>query len=214
MVSFLSGCRVNVQPGTLEPDFYQLKRTAEPGLVKQKVYIIDAGDTLQLISPTQVDRRYVDRSIYKRWVFRRTEVDVDVFTQPFKIRPAQAGIPVQLNSNFNAAMYIGRRIDLYKYQWKPVTQHFDVRELRSRGLGYGFFAGLGSSSINDFVTRAPIGIEYEGLVLDVGLATIYDARIFNIGLAIGLDYLVDKNRHQWIYQQKPWFGVLFGLNLN
>jgi hypothetical protein len=56
--------------------------------------------------------------------------------------------------------------------------------------------------------------EYEGVIVDVGLAGIYDARIFNVGLAVGIDSLLDPNRRSWVYQRQPWFGVLFGLNLN
>ncbi|MDB5242717.1 MAG: hypothetical protein JWP57_3342 [Spirosoma sp.] len=212
--SFLSGCRVTLKPGTLEPDFYRLVRTTQPDLIGQKVYVVDSGDSLQLILPMQDQPRFIHPSTYLSWTFKHTEIDADVFTLPFKIRPSKGGLPAQLNSNFNAAMYVGRRIDLYKYRWKPVTPSFGVRELRSRGFGYGLFAGIGSSVINDFVTNTPIGIEYEGVILNAGLATIYDAHVFNIGLAVGIDYLTDLNRQQWIYQQKPWFGVLFGLNLN
>ena len=100
-------------------------------------------------------------------------------------------------------MYLGRRIDLYNYHWKPVSPTLAVRSLRSRGFGYGVFAGIGSAALNDFVTRSPIGVEYEGVILDAGIATIYDARIFKIGLAIGIDYLTDSNRQNWIYQQNP-----------
>ena len=87
---------------------------------------------------------------------------MDVFMLPFKIRPARGALPAQLNANFNAALYLGRRIDLCNYHWKPVTPTYAVRQLQSRGFGYGLFAGLGSVAINDFVTSQPLGIEYEG----------------------------------------------------
>ncbi|GAB2519812.1 hypothetical protein GCM10027085_07080 [Spirosoma aerophilum] len=198
----------------LEADIYQLIHTGQPALENKKVYVTDLGDSLQVIIPARDERRLITRSTYQSWTFKRSEADVDVFTLPFKVRPAQGALPAQLNSNFNAALYLGRRVDLYNYRWQAVTPSFGVRQLRSRGFGYGVFAGIGSVALNDFVVRLPIGIEYEGVVLDAGAAAIYDARIFNIGLAVGFDYLTDKNRTQWIYQQKPWFGVLFGLNLN
>jgi hypothetical protein len=31
------------------------------------------------------------------------------------------------------------------------------------------------------------------------LLPVYDAKKFNIGLAIGGDFLLDKNRHDWLY---------------
>lgn len=198
----------------LQPDFYQIRHPNQLDLLKQKVYVIDSGDSLQLIIPANDQRRFVQAASYRPWTFQRTEVDVDVFTLPFKIRPTQGPIPAQLNSNFNAALYIGRRIDLYNYRWKPITPSYAIRQLQSRGFGYGLFVGIGSVTLNDFVTRIPIHIEYEGVVVNAGIASLYDARIFNIGLAIGVDQLMDANRSQWLYQQKPWFGVLFGLNLN
>ncbi|WP_157766391.1 hypothetical protein [Pedobacter ginsengisoli] len=32
--------------------------------------------------------------------------------------------------------------------------------------------------------------------------------------SLGLDMLTDKNRTNWIYQGKPWVGILFGITLN
>lgn len=214
IISCLYGCRVNTSQGALEPGFYRIGHPTQPDLSDQKLYVIDTGDSIQLVIPANDQRRVVARRTYQDWTFRRVDIDVDVFTLPFKIRPAQASLPGQLNSNFNAALYVGHRTDLFSYRWKPVTPTFGVRQLQSRGFGYGLFAGIGSAAVNDFVTRTPIGVEYEGVVIDAGIATIYDARIFNIGLAVGFDHLLDSNRRQWIYQQKPWFGVLFGLNLN
>ena len=213
-LGFLQGCRVQSSSGVLEPGFYRILQPAQTDLSGQKIYVVDSGDSLQLLIPFSDQRRFVHQSDYQSWTFHRTEIDVDVFTLPFKIRPARASLPAQLNSNFNAALYLGRRIDFYKYRWKPVMPSFSVRQLRSQGFGYGLFTGIGSTSINDFVMRKSIGIEYEGVVINAGIAAIYDARIFNVGFALGIDHLMDTNRQDWIYQQRPWFGVLFGLNLN
>ena len=210
----LVGCRVTVPLGTLAPDVYQIIHDRDMAVPTEKVYILDGGDTLQLLYPRTDERRYVAQPTYTNWTFKRNEVDIDVFTLPFKIRPAQGNLPAQLNANFNAALYIGRRFDLYSFRSKQITPTYRVRQLRSRGFGYGVFTGLGAVYINDFVTKTPIGIEYEGIVVDVGVAAIYDARVFNVGLAVGLDHLMDQNRDRWIYQQRPWFGILFGLNLN
>ncbi len=210
----LVSCRVNSSPATLDPSFYRVLHAPQPELAKQKLYVIDSGDSLQVILPATYERRNFAKADYQNWVLYRTEVDVDVFTLPFKIRPSIVGFPSQLNSNFNAAIYLGRRIDFHRYSWQPVTPSFNVRNLNSRGFGYGIFAGLGSATLNEFVTQPAIPIQYEGVILDAGVAAIYDARIFNVGIALGIDYLTDTNRNAWIYQRRPWFGVLFGLNLN
>ena len=74
---------------------------------------------------------------------------------------------------------------------------------------------MGSAIINPDVTRQQTAVaEYEGFVVHAGAAAIYDARIFNLGLAVGADHLLGPDRRHWIYQRRPWFGVLFGLDLN
>jgi hypothetical protein len=45
-------------------------------------------------------------------------------------------------------------------------------------------------------------------------AAIYDARVFNVGVAVGIDQLLGSDADYWLYQRKLWFGLLFGLNLN
>ena len=141
--------------------------------------------------------------------------DLDVFTLPFKVRAARAGIPPQLNSSFNAALYLGRRFDFYDLRLDrraAAWQH--APRLKATGLGYGAFLGVGSAFISPDLTRQHATLDYDGLVVNLGLATIYDARAFNVGLALGLDHLAGRDRRHWVYQNKPWLGVLFGLDLN
>ena len=213
LACLLMGCRAGAPSDSLSPNFYQILHSSEVGLPR-RVYVVDSGDSLQLVLPNTGERRTIPGRTYEQWSFYRAEVDVDVFTLPFKVRPARSGVPPQLNSNFNAALYVGRRIDFHSYRWQPITPTFGVRKLRSQGFGYGLFTGIGSATINDLVTNNRVPYEYEGVIVDVGLAGIYDARIFNVGLAIGIDSLLDPNRRSWVYQRQPWFGVLFGLNLN
>ncbi|WP_266365126.1 hypothetical protein [Tellurirhabdus rosea] len=198
----------------LPPDFYQIQHPGAHGLPKGTLYVQDQGDSIRFFVPG-TDRQYLlDASRTTPLLFFRTQVDVDVFTIPFKVRPALGGVPPQLNSNFNAALYLGRRTDIYSYRTKTIAAGLETRQLRSRGLGYGLFGGIGSSTINELVTGGRVPFEYEGIILDIGVAAIYDARIFNVGLAAGADNLMDSNRRYWIYHRRPWFGVLFGLNLN
>jgi hypothetical protein len=149
----------------------------------------------------------------KKLKLYRNTFDIDVLTVPFKIRPSVQGFPEQLTANFDAALYIGRRRDNYEIS-NVRSKGGSKLQLTGVGYGYGGFIGLGSVTMNPFVTNQAIDYEYDGFVVNGGFAGIYDAKKFNIGLAIGADFLVDKNRRNWIYQGKPWLGVLFGINLN
>jgi hypothetical protein len=208
-----AGCRT-VQDTALPTDFYRVRQASRYGLPAQPVYVREQNDTLQFWQSHSTTPVVIPPERADELRFYRFEADVDVFTLPFKIRPARAAVPPQLNSNFNAALYLGRRIDFYRYRTEQISPTLARRRLLSQGIGYGVFAGIGSSVINSTVTRGLVTDEYEGVILDAGLAVIYDARVFNVGLAVGLDHLLDRNKQYWIYQQRPWFGVLFGLNLN
>jgi len=47
-----------------------------------------------------------------------------------------------------------------------------------------------------------------------GIAFIVAVENIGVGLALGIDHLLDKNHRFWVNQQKPWLGLSFGLNLN
>ncbi|WP_310396895.1 hypothetical protein [Hymenobacter sp.] len=220
----LSGCAVVGNVAQLDDDYYRLVRRASPDSLVAAVHAAkhfygqQHADTL-LLTPQNgpgapVTYRYRLRPDQRVLLLRR-RLDIDVFTIPFKVRPPRGGVPVQLNTNFNAAIYVGRRLDFYSLRTKRTTPFGPTPHIRATGLGYGAFVGAGSTIVNPDVTgqRATIA-EYEGLVVHGGVAAIYDARAFNIGLAAGLDQLLGPDGRYWIYRRKPWFGILFGLDLN
>lgn len=125
------------------------------------------------------------------------KIDINIITIPFKIRTETKGQPIQLNTNFSTALYLGKR-----------------KEMEKAEFGYGILIGIGAVTMNPYVTELKITEEYDGFVSSIGLACLYNAGRFNLGLASGIDHLMDKNRQKWIYQHKIWFGVLFGINLN
>ncbi|WP_197076725.1 hypothetical protein [Hymenobacter terrenus] len=218
-----SSCAVVGRVEQLDDDYYHLVRSASYDslvaalpLTKQ-LYVQQHADTL-LLTPdapgAPVTYRYRLQPNHRLLLLRR-RLDLDVFTIPFKVRPPQGGVPVQLNTNFNAAIYVGRRLDFYSLRTKHTTPFGATARIQATGLGYGAFVGVGSTLVSADVTRQrPSTTEYEGLVVHSGLATIYDARAFNIGLAVGIDQLWGPDGSYWVYQHKPWFGVLFGLDLN
>ncbi|TGE19692.1 hypothetical protein [Hymenobacter elongatus] len=220
----LAGCAAVGRLPTLEPGEYQLFTTNDPALAtmagqKSTFYVEQARDSLTFLSPpTQAGplRRF-SYAVHpgKHVVLLDRQFDLDVFTIPFKARPPRGPVPVQLNTNFNAALYFGRRLDFYHINGHKLLDGHQVPQIRTVGLGYGVFTGLGSTIVNPDVTGQQSRVaEYEGFVVHAGAAAIYDARIFNLGLAVGFDQLLGPDGRHWLYQRKPWFGVLFGLDLN
>jgi hypothetical protein len=64
------------------------------------------------------------------------------------------------------------------------------------------------------VTQDQIAYEYDGVIWTKGIAAVMAVNNFTVGLAVGADWLLDRNRRFWIYQNRPWVGLAFGLNLN
>jgi len=176
---------------------------------------VEQSDTVLKITPVPGELKSFEIKLndIKQIKMYRNTLDIDVLTVPFKIRPSVKGFPQQLDANFDVALYIGRRRDTYSIEKSSSKRALKPR-ITGAGYGYGGFVGIGSVTMNPFVTQQIINYEYSGFVLNGGFAGIYDAKKFNIGLAIGADILMDKNKNNWIYQGKPWIGVLFGINLN
>lgn len=150
----------------------------------------------------------------QQYTFYKPSFDIDVLTIPFKYRPGTAGIPQQLNTSFQGALYIGGRRDVFRIKYKQTPLGNYRKRFNHLGYSVGVFSGLGSALINESVTAGIVTYEYDGLLLLNGVAGIVGVNNFTLGLAVGTDFLMDRNRREWIYQHKPWVGLVFGLNLN
>ena len=223
LLPLLGGCAVIGNVPQLTDNWYRVVHKGSyqalpPTLHTARVYVQQRADTVVLTTENAaaapVSFRYrlqTDRPL----VLLRRHFDLDIFTIPFKVRPPQAGVPVQLNTNFNAAIYFGQRLDYYSLRTKHSTPFGTTPRILNTGIGYGGFVGVGSTIVTSDLTSRPAVIEgYEALVLHGGLAAIYDTRAFNVGLAVGIDQILGPDAQYWIYHHRPWFGVLFGLDLN
>jgi hypothetical protein len=219
----LGGCSVG-RVTQLDASYYQVVQTndsiiaqAVAGVPRHRFYVEQpAPDSLLLYRPAPEPAppfRYGLRPHHHVLLLHR-EFDFDIFTLPFKVRPGREGVPIALNTTFNAALYLGRRLDFYHLNRHRSPSGRTAPLIRTVGLGYGLFTGLGSSLISADVTRGHAALDYEGVVIHSGAAAIYDARAFNLGVAVGVDQLVGPDAAYWLYQRKLWFGLLFGLNLN
>ncbi len=170
---------------------------------------IDAADTcfVYLMELNTVEK--IDFSLYQ------SSVDVDFLTIPLKFRKPTKGVPPQLNTNVNGAIYLGHRTDIFKINYKlnPLLRKA-TRNINHFGYSLGIFTGLGNTFMSPTNTNFLLDQEYDGVIWSKGVAAIVGINNFTVGLAGGLDRLLDKNRTIWIYNNKPWFGLAFGLNLN
>lgn len=151
---------------------------------------------------------------FSGWRFSKTSLDIDITSILLKYRFGTDGRQSELITDFNAALYAGWRRDGYKV--KPAKDPLGKRSahIRSSGYDFGVFAGLGSAAINDFSTAGRISDEYNGLIIQCGIAGFLETKWVSFGLALGYDFLANSDKAYWVYHKKPWTGLIIGIALN
>lgn len=194
----------------------------------QIVYLNIEDDVLQ-VHPTKLQNglRIIDTTgtsqLYQKEMnsefknvlsFTKQTLDIDFLTIPLKYRPTQSGVPPQLTTNLNGAVYLGFRNDKYQVSYLENPLKKSDRNINHYGFSVGAFSGFGNTAMTPTTTNNYLTTEYDGIVWSKGVSGIIAINNFTLGLAVGFDNLVDKNRPFWIYENKTWFGLAFGLNLN
>lgn len=204
-----------------QPYYSVHENKVTPGLFpgSKKVFVYNQSDTLFIVAAdTSAPLQHALNFVYPfagqnpKLVLTGHSYDIDVFTTPFKFRQAAAGIPAQMTTSFNAALYTGYRFD--HYSMKKINGPFSLSKYNKTGFGIGAFAGMGSVDVKPEFAGNTITYEYEAFSLSYGIALLVGYRNINTGVACGFDHITDKNGTNWIYQDKPWLGVFIGLNLN
>lgn len=183
----------------------------QPGLPYQKVHVYIKHDSVQIFN--KVDKTAVTPLNDQHQIFLRGSLDIDIMTIPFKYRPAKPTLPRQLTTDFNGSGFIGFRYDRF-------TKHVShtpvglVKANHHRAITTGAFLGIGTSAITPWTTANRITDEYSGLVLTRGFAVMVGVNNLTVGAGVGWDYLTDRDKKIWIYQNTPWYGLTVGLNIN
>jgi hypothetical protein len=192
------------------------------------IYVVPGEDSIKVYTAKSLRKEIVDTSkllkiafpqnqkpsAFENYIFRKNSFDIDLLTIPFKYRPSVNGFPRQLNATFNGALYFGYRSDIYRLSYKQTPLKVFKRQITHYGYSIGMFTGIGAARIDPSVTDNAIAYEYDGAVNLVGINAVLGVEKLSLGLAVGVDHLLDKNRKYWVNQAKPWVGISFGLNLN
>jgi len=177
----------------------------------KRVYVKAKEDTLTIYPTNGGDTLVIKPS--KDEFFRTRTFDADIMTIGFKFRPAVASLPRQVNTNFNGNVYLGYRVDRFQVHYQETPGGLK-RSNHHRALTVGVFGGLGATAVNPWTTNYQITDEYDGLIFSRGLATMIGLNSLTVGVALGWDYLTDRDKSVWVYQNKPWLGLAIGLNIN
>ncbi|MCF2489184.1 hypothetical protein [Dyadobacter sp. CY347] len=196
---------------------------------RQQVYVENTEDSISIyplkkgwqhapLKPSELMKHSVsqkaqitDSKSSKYW---QNGFDVDILTIPIKFRPSSSTFPKQFSNHLNGAVYLGYRTDVYRLSFvrDPIGRLHE--KVKHYGISGGFVTGFGLTPINPWVTNNGISIEYDGMAWSKGVAVLMGVENLTFGLIGAVDHLLDGNRSLWLYQGKPYLGLVVGLNLN
>jgi len=180
----------------------------------EKVVMFGLKDCKPVTSMMDIPLTYSDSILHNPLHFTKRSIDIDITTIPFKYRFGVAGQPPQLNVDFNAAIFVGRRYDKYHIHSNLDPFGKSHYQLINRAYDFGVILGMGSTLISPFTTNQIYQQEYNGMVIQYGVAVFLESNVASFGIAGGLDYLMSPDKDIWIYQNQPWVGFIIGLALN
>ncbi|WP_026898823.1 hypothetical protein [Daejeonella oryzae] len=155
-----------------------------------------------------------DSLIVNPIIFKKQSLDIDITSIFLKYRPSVYGLPAQLTTDLNTALYTGWRYDSYQIISNKDPLGKNSYKINNRGYDFGVFAGPGTTLISSFSTRNNRSDEYNGMIIQGGIAGFIEFSIASFGFAVGYDYLLSQDRKIWIYNNKPWVGLVVGIALN
>lgn len=161
-----------------------------------------------------IDLNKTDSPVYTSIVFKKQSLDIDITSILLKYRPSVYGLPAQLTTDLNLALYTGWRNDSYQILSKKDPLGKRYYKINNRGYDFGFFAGPGTTLVSPFTTRNNRADEYNGMIFQGGMAGFIELSMASFGFAAGYDYLMSHDRKIWIYNNKPWVGFVVGIALN
>jgi hypothetical protein len=213
LVILISSCSsLNQLPDSqLNDNHYHFRQPGDKGF--KKVYVDIEEDSITIIHGEADATAIKPVKTDADEIFLKPSFDVDVMIAPFKFRPISNGLPRQLTTEFNGNVFVGYRVDRFRVH-RTKTPTGVLKQTRHRAMTLGFFGGLGATSITPWTTSPPTTDEYSGFILSRGVALMFGINRLTVGTGVGWDYLTDRDKGIWIYQNRAWYGLTLSLNLN
>ncbi|SMG07933.1 hypothetical protein SAMN05661096_00095 [Marivirga sericea] len=122
---------------------------------------------------------------------------------PIKIRPEEEingeTVPWELSTDLTLGQYIGFRLPISKTNAYYLT-------VPTVTLGTSLLSINSSNTNPETETSTTLGLTWS-------LGVLIDLNGFNIGMMLGRDYAPGSAGKDWIYNEKTWFSLGFGINL-
>ena len=212
IVILISGCASSkiTQQFPLKSGNYLVKN---PDAKPYKAYLQIQEDSLSVYKRQLGGSYAIPIAMSNNSILIDRGLDIDVLTVPFKFRPSVDGFPRQLTADFNGNVFVGFRTDRYSTHLVETPAGIK-KDMKHRAFTMGMFGGIGTTFVSQWTTNSGTTDEYQGFILSHGLSAMVGIDNLTVGLGVGWDFLTDRDKDIWIYQNKPWFGLTLSLNIN
>jgi len=180
-------------------------------------------DTLRDISNYKLLKSHVndattfegDFKIGDTFNYKTSTTNLQSLTIPFKIRFKQDSISSQISTGVNVGLSIAFKRQLKSYAPISAKSNSAPISYKESNFEYSIAPFLGVTTID--LTAANTGNEMNKdkkvFGLSYGVIGTIGINKFDLGLGFGFDAGLNKESKNWIYQNKPWLGIVLGLDL-
>jgi hypothetical protein len=139
-------------------------------------------------------------------------------TVPVKLRPAlHDTLEYRAAGGFDVGISWGWKHSFHTYRnvYHQPTGQFLSKRISQFSIVPGAFLTLGTEELNmeKKNTKRAIGYIREVPILSPGGFLVLGVNRVNVGLALGADFSFGSAARVWVYQGKPWLGVVLSLDL-
>jgi hypothetical protein len=191
--------------------------TGDWKLTGDKISVIDLDSEVEIYKKDTtllIRNKITTKSTPPDFNFSHHSLDIDLIYMPLKLRPSISGVPLQLNTNLNGQLYLGWRLDLGRLKYNNLVKDQWVLNRKKFAFSSGVILGGGNTFISPTTTSGNFSGEYDGLVVTYGFSTIFAINNLTVGTSVAFDFLTDQHHSIWIYQGKPYLGLVIGMNIN
>ena len=166
------------------------------------------------------DKIHVKSNIYQSEYFRYTEAHfvLQALTIPFKYNfKINDSILSKASADFNIGAAFGFKITKNKYRKFYTRQDGTDSPLNDYTTNWSFTPGIFLApsviEVDSALTGGKVNMDRDVIGLTFGAFFVVGYNDFNFGLSLGFDKTFGQGPSAWIYNGKPWIGLVFAFDV-
>jgi hypothetical protein len=167
-----------------------------------------------------VNKIPIKRNIYRSGYFRYTEIHfvVQALTIPFKYNfKINDSILSNATADFNIGVAFGLKFTENTYRKFYNFQNKTYSPINDYTTNWSFTPGIFIAptvvEVDSALTGGKVTMDRNVIGLTTGAFFVVGYNSFNLGLSLGFDKTFGSGPSAWIYNGKPWIGLVFAVDV-